>query len=68
MTPEQTCFLQLLRDYVHGRLSTLPSFDVDWIKVARYAQEQSLSSPSAMLRGAQNTLPWEQSLFWIVWA
>ena len=42
MTPEQTCFLQLLRPYVHGRPSTLPSFDVDWIKVARYAQEQSL--------------------------
>lgn len=42
MTREQSCFLQLLRNYVHQRPSAMPPEDVDWIQVARYAEDLSL--------------------------
>lgn len=42
MTPEQTCFLQLLRDYVHQCSSDLPLKEINWEKLVEYAREQSL--------------------------
>lgn len=42
MTQEQSCFLQLLRDYIHQRPSVRPPKEMDWMQIARYAKEQSL--------------------------
>lgn len=42
MMLQHACFLQFLRDYVHGRPSSLPPEQVDWMQIARDAEEQSL--------------------------
>lgn len=42
MMLQHACFLQFLRDYVHGCPSSLPPEQVDWMQIARDAEEQSL--------------------------
>lgn len=42
MTFEQSCFLQILQDYVHQRPSAVRLEKKSWMKIARYAKEQAL--------------------------
>ncbi|MCR4673174.1 MAG: nucleotidyltransferase family protein [Lachnospiraceae bacterium] len=43
MTPEQSYFISLLRDYVHDRPSVAPEKPLSWEKIAEYAAGQDLS-------------------------
>lgn len=43
MTREQTMFIRILADHIHGRPSVPENFDLDWEKLAEYAEEQVLT-------------------------
>lgn len=42
MTYEQSFFLQILQDYIHGNVSGIPFRGVNWSKIVQYAKEQSV--------------------------